>query len=349
MKVLNDGVKEKGYSHFPKQIVRYLILFFKLCVSSTLFYFLLTKIGIKTVADKMLLLNPFSFAAAIVFYLLAAYISTLRWKLLIPQPIKTKRLFSMYMIGSFFNHYMPGGIGGDAVKAYYLGKEMKSLNAEEQDNKKKSTTSEPPSSLNHELTVAIASVFMDRYIGFGTLLTISLIVAPIGINYLRGASANLPVIWIIPSIAGVFVLLSIAVFKLRIGERLKFFYKAYMYIEFYAGQKKKLAKAALYSGFVQILGIISIYVLSKGLLLNVTFLSLLIFVPIIVIVSMVPVTISGIGLREGAFVFLLGTMGVSPEMSMALSIVWFLSVFAAGVWGFFEYLRFKTVFGGKKE
>ena len=66
----------------------------------------------------------------------------------------------------------------------------------------------------------------------------------------------------------------------------------------------------------------------------------------IILISMIPVSISGLGIREGAFVFFLGTTGVPPEKAMTLSILWFLSVVVAGLWGFIEYLRFKQLFGG---
>ncbi|MBI3592601.1 MAG: flippase-like domain-containing protein, partial [Nitrospirae bacterium] len=324
----------------PKLVTRYSLLLLKLSVSATLFYLLISRIGGKTILNNIRLLNPASFAAAVGLYIFAAYLSTLRWKLLIPQHIETRRLFSMYMIGSFFNTYMPGSIGGDAVKVYYMSRELKSgIDMQ----------SHADSPILSEGIVAIASVFMDRYIGFSALICISLIAFPFGMNYLKGASLKWPVIWIVPSIAAIFLFLSIVIFKFRLGERLKFLLKAYHYFQIYLSKKDVLIRAFLYSLIIQVLGVTSVYVLSKALSLNISFLSLLIFLPIIILVSMLPLSISGIGLREGAFVFLLGTTGVPPEMAMTLSIVWFLSVFVAGIWGLFEYLRFKAMFGREEK
>ncbi len=313
-----------------KAIKKIAILIAKLSVSTVLFYFLLSKVGTQTIINNMKMLNPATFIAAVGMYITAIYLSSKRWNLLITQDMRAKRLFSLYMIGSFFNAYMPGIIGGDAVKAYYLSKMLK------EDNPTSCTSQSP-------LSIAIASVFMDRYIGFSALLSISIIAFPFGFNYLEGT----PVKWFMPIILVAFISGSIIVFKFRLGERVKFLFRIYEYFQIYSRKKGVLLKAFLYSLVIQISGIIAIYILSKGISMNISFLSLLIFVPIIILISFIPVSISGIGLREGAFVILLGTIGVPSDLAMTLSILWFLSVVVASLWGLFEYLRFKAVLGGE--
>ncbi|MFH0933161.1 MAG: lysylphosphatidylglycerol synthase domain-containing protein, partial [Nitrospirota bacterium] len=65
-------------------------------------------------------MNFSAFISAILLSLFAQFISTVRWKLLLPGTLGIKKLFPLYMIGSFFNTILPGLIGGDAVKAFYL-------------------------------------------------------------------------------------------------------------------------------------------------------------------------------------------------------------------------------------
>jgi len=320
-------------------LTRYLLLILKLSVSSTLFYLLISKVGGRTIMNNLRMLDPAAFIAAVGIYLTAASISSLRWGLLIPQPVGKIKLFSMFMIGSFFNAYMPGIVGGDAVKAYYLSRQLKHSD---------SANGFQPEGAGHN-AIAIASVFMDRYIGLSALLCIGTIALPFGMGYLEGASLKWPIKWIIPLVAVFYVSATIMLFRFRLGSRFKFLFSAYEYLNFYASRKYTLLKAFLYSLLVQMTGIISVYVLSQGLSLNIPFMSVLIFLPIIVLFSVLPVTISGIGLREGAFVFLFGTIGVPADMAMSLSIVWFLSVVTAGLLGLFYYLRFKDTFGGKIE
>jgi uncharacterized membrane protein YbhN (UPF0104 family) len=279
-------------------------------------------------------LSPETFIAAVGMYIAATYLSSMRWNLLIPQDMETKRLFSLYMIGSFFNAYMPGIIGGDAVKAYYLSKVLKGQKSEVRSQKSEKIE-------EASLTVAIASVFMDRYIGFSALLTISIIAFPFGFKYLEGTAVK----WLMPVVLVAFILGGVIIFKFRLGEGVKFLFRIYEYFQIYSRKRYVLFKAFLYSVVIQIFGIISIYILSKGISLNISFLSLLVFVPIIILISFIPVSISGIGLREGAFVIFLGTIGVPSDLAMTLSILWFLSVVVASLWGLFEYLRFKAVLG----
>jgi uncharacterized membrane protein YbhN (UPF0104 family) len=309
-----------------KSIVRYLLLLFKLSVSAALLYFLISKTGGKTIINNMQLLNPAVFIASSCIYIISIFFSSLRWKLLIAQPMETKRLFSLYMIGSFFNVYLPGIVGGDAVKAYYLNKDLS----------RQSSHAHPTAP---SLPFAIASVFMDRYIGFSALLFISMIAFPIGFKYLD----ETPLERLVPMVFFLFLLGSIVVFKARAGEKIRFLFNVYEYFKLYRSKRDILIKTFLYSIIIQILNIFSVYILSKGLSMDISFITLMIFVPIIIVISFIPVSISGIGLREGAFVFLLGTMGIQPALAMTLSFLWFLSVVAASLWGLFEYLRFKAM------
>ncbi len=314
-----------------KAIKKALFLSVKIAVSTALIIYLLSKVGGMAVIENAVLLSPAHFAAAVVLYLFATYLSSLRWKLLVPCDVGLRRLFSMYIIGSFFNTCLPGIIGGDAVKAYYLNTELKQCPHK----------NERSSGLGKG-SISVASVFMDRYIGLAALLSIGLAAVPAGFGLLAGT----PVVWAMPLLVGGFIVSSVLLFRFRLGERLRFLVGVYDYFSFYFAERLVILKAYLYSLAIQIVIIVSVYVLAKGMGLGITFLSLLVFLPLITLIAMIPVSISGIGIREGAFVFFLGTMGVSADKAMTLSILWFLSVVAAGLWGLVEYLRFKKLFGG---
>lgn len=276
-------------------------------------------------------MNPAAFAAAVAVYLSASYISTLRWKMLVPYKTKTKRLFDMYMIGAFFNICMPGLIGGDAVKIFYLGREIKNKRGKAECRKLQTG----------ENALAVASVFMDRYIGFAALMTIATITFPFGFEYLQ----NTPVKWLVPFVVTSFIAGSIVVFRFRIGGQINFISNVYDNFSLYKNQRAVIGRCFAYSLFIQVLSVLGVYILALGLSMNISFLSVFVFLPIIIVISFLPLSISGIGLREGAFVFLFGLTGVSEDMAMTLSLVWFFSIIAASLWGLVEYLRFKTVLG----
>jgi len=301
-------------------------------------YFLISKIGGETIIGYVKLVNPLAFVFAAALYVFSIFISSLRWSLLISRNIRIKKLFSMYMIGSFFNTCLPGIIGGDAVKAYYLSRELKKFPIESPANLNENTVH-----INPESNVtAIASVFMDRYIGFWALMIIGMTAFPFGLKYLEMSTQDELFIWMMPGIFSVFVFISFIIFKYRIGAGVRFLSMVYEYLDMYRTKRNIIIKGLIYSFVVQITGILSIFILSAGMSFKVSLLPLLIFVPLIIIISLIPISISGIGVREFAFVLFLGSIGVPSDAAVALSLSWFFSVILGSLWGLVEYLRYNA-------
>lgn len=277
-------------------------------------YLVLSKTGAEKVLSVIKTVNPFFFIAAILIYIFALYIASLRWRLLLPEEFKNKKLFSFYLIGSFFNTFLPGMVGGDAVKTYYLYKEI------------------------NKGGLSFASVFMDRYLGFIAIMTIGLTAFAAGFNYIKGSI----IAWLLPAIVFSFLIGSFAIFRFRLGKRIRVIAEFYEYSHNYSRQKTLIIKALLLSFVIQTMSIITIYIISLGLGQHIPFGYFFIFFPIIITVATLPISISGIGLREGAFVLLFGMIGISPETATAMSFTWFLSVACGGLVGLFKYLSFKT-------
>lgn len=288
-----------------------LILIVKLVVSGGLMYFVLKKAGIEKVFSLLRDINILLFLAAVLIHLAAQFIASVRWKLLLREEHSLKRLFPLYLLGSFFNTFLPGLVGGDAIKAYYLYKETG-----------KGTTS-------------FASIFMDRYIGYVSLMLTGMAAFPFGLKYFKGSWVE----WLLPLMALSFALASYVILGLRLGKRFSFLSEVYGYFHYYRKRKDIIVKTILLSVALQSLIIFAIYLLAVGLGRQVPVLALFVFVPIIVTLSSLPISISGVGVREASAVLLLGYIGVSPEMATAISFTWFLSFSASGLAGLYEYLR----------
>lgn len=290
-----------------------IILFLKVLVSSGLLYLVISKTGADKVVSALKDIDIFYFLLAVLTYVFCISISTIRWRLLLPERFEFKRLFSLYFIGSFFNHLLPGIVGGDAVKAYYVYKETGNG------------------------TSAVASVFMDRYIGFTALIFVGLAAFPFGFGYLKGSYIE----WILPLLAVLFIGGSFMILGLRIGQRIKFLSGLYEHFALYKKKRGVIVKTLLISLAVQTTVIFAVYIISVGLRTGVPLLPLFIFVPIVTAVASIPISISGIGVREASFVLLLGTLGISPAQATAVSFAWFLSYVTGSLPGLVEYLRYK--------
>lgn len=290
-----------------------LLIILKVIISAGLLYAVISKTGIGKVGSTLSSINPLYFLAASLSYIFSIYLSSKRLQLLLPDGFGMRRIFSLYLVGSFFNNILPGIIGGDAIKAYYLYK----------DTGKSST--------------AVASVFVDRYIGFAAMMFLGLTAYPFGFGYFKGSYIE----WTLPLIALLFVSGSFLVFGLRIGSRSVFLSELYDYFRLYRNRRDVVVKTFFISLIVQAINIVAAYIISLGLGVKIPLLPFFIFIPIISTLATIPVSISGLGVREASFVLLFGFLGISPVYATAISFAWFLSVAVASLPGLVEYLRYK--------
>ncbi|HAM49718.1 MAG TPA: hypothetical protein DCP92_03115, partial [Nitrospiraceae bacterium] len=100
--------------------MRLFLVALKIIVSTGLLYVVISKTGIDKVSTMLQGISLPYFLTACLIYTISIYVSSIRWQLFLPEGFGIKRLFSLYLIGSFFNNILPGVIGGDAVKAYYV-------------------------------------------------------------------------------------------------------------------------------------------------------------------------------------------------------------------------------------
>ncbi|MEK6672093.1 MAG: lysylphosphatidylglycerol synthase transmembrane domain-containing protein [Nitrospirota bacterium] len=298
----------------PKKYKKLLLVLLKAAISGSLLYYVISKTGLGKIASTLGGINIGSFLVAVVLYLFAIYLSSIRWGLLMSDRPRKKQLFSLYLIGSFFNIFLPGTIGGDAVKAYYLYKERGNSSA------------------------VIASVFMDRYIGFAALAFIGIAAFPFGFSYFRGSFIE----WILPLMVLSFISGSFIVFGLRLGQRIRFLSGLYEYFSLYMKKRTVLFKTFLLSLAVQTTGVLAVYTLSKGLNMQLPLLPLFIFIPVISAMTTIPISISGLGVREASFVLLFAYLGLSPSEATALSLSWFLSASTGSLAGLIEYIKYKN-------
>jgi hypothetical protein len=294
---------------------KYINFFVRFTLTALLVLYLFKKIEIAQVLNVIVLINPLVFLFASLLYILSSYVSTLRWKIFLhDKDLKISTLFSLYLIGSFFNNVLPGIIGGDVVKILMI---------KEKTGIKK----------------AVSSVFMERYIGLFALLSISLIFFILFYNKLPKHIF----LWTVPvSIFGFFV----GTVCLMLISKIKIFQKLRDYIFSYT--KKQTLKGFFYSLIVQFIVIISVYVIFYGFNISISFFELCVFLPIIILISMLPISVSGIGVREWCFILFFGK-SFGESQVVAVSLLWFLSQAFASTVGGIEYLRFKKPLNVKKK
>lgn len=99
----------------------------KIAGSAVLIYFVFTKIALQDVLQILKGSDPFFLLLAVLFFAISKILSAYRLNTYFHQihimltPISNLRL---YLLGMFYNLFLPGGIGGDAYKGYILKKKF---------------------------------------------------------------------------------------------------------------------------------------------------------------------------------------------------------------------------------
>ncbi len=135
--------------------MRNLLQVLKICVAVGLVSWLVRTGKITLEPFQRLFSSPLLLFAVMVFSLITIFLGALRWHLLLkPQSTQLpfKRIISLAFMGLFFNYAIPGTVGGDVVKGYYLFKEI------------------PESKL-----FAATSILMDRILGLIGLLILGVL------------------------------------------------------------------------------------------------------------------------------------------------------------------------------
>ena len=296
-----------------KRRSRLLLLIVKILVSAALLAVIIGKAGPRDILSHLQAMDLRFFFLVSLLHILLLLFTALRLRLLLDEERPFWKLFSLCMIGSFFNHILPGAIGGDAVKAYYLY----------QDTQKRVSS--------------MGSVVMDRYVGFCGLLSVGLVSGFVAFGELRLAGLH----WLIPSLAVFFLAGSLLLFRLRIGRRFAVVSDLYDYFSRVLKNREAVLKAYVISIVIQAITIAMIYFTARGIGVRLPFTALFVFVPVIITVTMIPVSISGLGVRESAFVVLFGLAGVPAGAAASISFLWYLSATVGSLTGLVEYVRYR--------
>jgi uncharacterized protein (TIRG00374 family) len=303
----------------------------KLVVSASLLYILFRSVDLEAFLGVVTTLNPLTIVFLAIFFAAIQCISAYRWSTVLKKDIDLSypKILSIYFIGMFFNNFLPTLVGGDVIKGYYLYR------------------------VTGKGEVSIASILMDRYSGFTALMAITLVALVPGYALIKGT--GLPgffllllggymvssfFIWV-ESFHGWLVNILARIRLLSLNERIETFYSALMS---YKNCHGILIRIFLFSIVIQGGLIVGYLILARGMGIGVPTGYFFLFIPLATAVSMIPISLSGLGIREGAFVFLFTRVGATQEEALGLSLLWFAIMVCVSLLGGIEYVRA----GGKK-
>jgi uncharacterized protein (TIRG00374 family) len=258
-------------------------------------------------------------ALAIALVIVDRALNAYRWiGLLCPLEIRppAAAILRVFFVSTFLGTFLPGSIGGDVVRTYGLAR------------------------LQVSTGVALASVLMDRLLGVVSIV----MAAAIGLIVGRSAGFTADGLSLV-ALVGTMALCAAAgamVFSERaaragavLAGRMPFAKLQALGRELldatraYARYHGPLALVLAESLAVQGLRILQAYCLGRALVIDAPLAAYLAFVPLILLVILLPISINGLGTAQLAFVWFFGRAGVGEAQSTALSLL-FLGLGALG-------------------
>ena len=104
---------------------RILLSTLKILISAALLYFSLRKINLADLASRINVLSLGWIGLGIAVTFLQIFVGVLRWREISAEcgaPIETKQAMRFNVIGTFFNQTLPSAIGGDAVRLWLVAR-----------------------------------------------------------------------------------------------------------------------------------------------------------------------------------------------------------------------------------
>lgn len=253
----------------------------KIVISAALIYFIYTKIDLNQVFDVVKKTNLAYLMLALLLFVVSKIIAALRLNLYFHQMevrLSQQSNLKLYLLGMFYNLFLPGGIGGDAYKGYLIKKKF---------------------GIASKKIVSI--LVLDRLSGLVLLFIYACALALFMHNELIEGFKKMFLLGIVVS-SWAFWYLN----KTSFG---------YVFPVFW--------RSVCYSGLVQLAQVACAWFIIKSLSVETDIVAYLFIFLISSIVSVLPITLGGIGSREVTFFYGATLLGLNESTSVGISMIFF--------------------------
>jgi uncharacterized protein (TIRG00374 family) len=236
-------------------------------------------------------------------------VSSIKWSLFLHDRgmnVSQLRLLSLYLIGKFFNNFLPSMFGGDVARAYILGRSISSH------------------------SIATASVLLERITGLIGLAFLAGFFSLINYKILSNPIISLSILGAISG-CGIGIALfywpSFKAFILNLTRYIPVAKKFTLNIErlinavaHFRSRHRLLLLSLLYSVAFHLLASINVYVTCLSIDFVPNFADILVITPVILMLAMIPVSPNNIGWWEWCFTILLADAGATAAEGLAVAL-----------------------------
>ncbi len=288
-----------------RKIKSYFFLSLRLLITLSILYILFKKSNFEKLKELFKTVSLGYYLLALICFNSFQLLVGLRWKSICEAwGFKNEYFFYLksYLMGFSLNTVFPGIVGGDLLRAFFLTK----------------------AGLNWKK--ASLSVIFDRFFGFLGTLFILVWSVPFFGNFL-------PYKFYLSFLYLVYGLIFAGFFTHFIGLK-------YLSLDYLKPLVFPYNVKPGFLGFlIQLLFVLQFIFLGKALHLNLKYFYFFVIIPIVSFLSALPLSISGLGIREGTLSYFLSLLNYSLEYGISLGLLGYSLILISSLPGLYFYLR----------
>ena len=255
--------------------------------------------------------------------ILSMFFQGKRWRALLLEKgkaISLKYYYSYIALGYFFNNLLPGGIGGDAVKTVLFGRRF------------------------GDTIQSVAAIIVSRIIGLVAVFILFFIALPFVLShYTLPTHYTVFIVFLflftLVCLMSVFIIDKSPRLSLWI-RRFSFLIKVKESFSIYKSHKINIINAFIDSIWIQILAILMNFCFFKAFQLHIDLLTITVFTTITVTLTMLPISINGIGIRENVQVSLYSVLlGIPADLVLAATLVSYIPILFQAIQGAIVFVQ----------
>ena len=297
--------------------MRRLLLFaVKILVSAALLYLALRSIDFSAVGARLGQISPAWMAVAVAVTLIQLFVGAIRWRELSAYcraPLGLGQATRFNLIGAFFNQTLPSTIGGDAVRLWLVGRTGVGWRA------------------------ATYSVLVDRAIGMIALATIVIVSLPWSYELIGNTKGRLALIAIdVIAIAGGAAFLVLGRLPwgwLKTWWPIREIHGCAIVADDALFSTKSWPTIVASSLLIHVLAVVIAWCAARAIGAAVTFEQVFLLIPPIMLITMLPISMAGWGVREATMIVAFGYAGLPQTDGLMISLLFGFANFIVGAIG----------------
>ena len=293
----------------------------KLIITIIMFYFLFQYVDFDKLIAILAKSHGGTILVALLFQLASTYLAAYRWKLIMHLLVFNENFsyyVKSYFKGTFFNQVLPSSIGGDAVRIIDLTQK------------------------GYDKKDAVYGVFVDRVVGLVGLLVLNLLATVIFYGAFDNNFSMLIILITVAGISGFAMLFHLEKIKFLANYKfLNLFHRLAKRLNNLYADRTLLIKHISISVVVHFFSVLTLYALALSIDFHMDFQIFLIAVPPVFLLTIVPISLAGWGIREGAMVGIFMLIGADETKVLAMSILYGLLLIISSLPGSYFWVKSK--------